>query len=727
MSDLVGRQLGNYRLIERQGAGAFAHVYRGEHLYLRTPVAIKVLKEGLPDNALADFKKEAQLISNLNHPHIVKVRDFGVEGDIAYLIMDYALNGNLRKRHPEGTQVSLQVVVGYVQQIAAALQYAHNHKVIHRDIKPENLLLDKDGKVLVSDFGIAIIYSNSRNTQDAQGFHGTPPYMAPEQYEGAVSHKSDQYALGFIVYEWLAGHWPFDNLAEKRNIQPRSLRQMNVGQPIPLSIDEVIRQALEKEPKDRHHSIQEFADKLVNAYKASFPTSSQAVPLSSLDARLPSAVSPPVPLRLGSPGPDVSIHGAITEKRPLFHRLGRRTMLGMLASGLIVLSWAGVGFDSLFGHPGNPPQTPTPTVSHTATPITPTQTPPSPTSSPTPVSPAPGSALATLPHGGAVSGVAWSPDGHFIASSAADGTVQVWDISNPKKWKKGTTYMGHRHEPGRPGVLDVAWSPDRSFDYIVSCANNQVHVWNARSGISEPIINQPKRVNAVTWWPKSTINGWLVASASDDGNVRVWHLNRGSWDFVITLPDPPITTRMSGISWSAYDQFLAACSTDTRRGAWVWDLLTPGASDNFYLSANNVISIACSPVNSLVAVGFGVGNNSNSVQIYNYRMPSTAQTPVMLMAKPLIDNTPAPGINRIAWSPDGNYVAAAASDGLVWLFDITNSIAPVPFRGHLSNNQNAQSVAVNALAWSPDGTMIASGDNSKNVLIWNTGLPPMNS
>ncbi len=138
MIDRVGEQLGNYRLIRSLGSGGFADVFLGEHVYLNRQAAIKNLQTRLAQNALQVFLTEARTIANLSHRNIVQVLEFGVEQDTPFLVMTYAPNGTLRRRHPNGSRLSLSEAVSYIRQVADALQYAHDRKVIHRDIKPEN-------------------------------------------------------------------------------------------------------------------------------------------------------------------------------------------------------------------------------------------------------------------------------------------------------------------------------------------------------------------------------------------------------------------------------------------------------------------------------------------------------------------------------------------------------------------------------------------------------------
>jgi serine/threonine protein kinase len=179
MTDRVGQQFGDYRLIRLIGQGGFADVYLGEHIRRKTLVAVKVMQNRLANDNIKGFLNEARSF-RLRHPHIIEILDFGIEDDFPFLVMDYAPNGSLRQLYPKGTQIPLPTIVSYVKQIADALQYAHDEGVVHRDIKPDNLLLGKQHEVLLTDFGIASIVhtTQSLNLEDQAG---TISYMAPEQ------------------------------------------------------------------------------------------------------------------------------------------------------------------------------------------------------------------------------------------------------------------------------------------------------------------------------------------------------------------------------------------------------------------------------------------------------------------------------------------------------------------------------------------------------------------
>ncbi len=149
MEHRVGQQLGNYRLIQFLGQGGFAHVYLGEHIYLKTRAAIKVLRVQLSGEHEQDFLREAQTLAHLEHSHIVRVLDFGVQERTPFLVMQYAPKGSLRKAHSRGTILPTKTVLPYLKEVASGLHYAHERKVIHRDVKPENMLVGQRQHILL--------------------------------------------------------------------------------------------------------------------------------------------------------------------------------------------------------------------------------------------------------------------------------------------------------------------------------------------------------------------------------------------------------------------------------------------------------------------------------------------------------------------------------------------------------------------------------------------------
>ena len=303
MADGAGQQLGNYRLHRLLGRGGFADVYVGEHIHLQTLAAIKVLRIEIGSDSLNDFLLEARTIAHLLHPHIVRVLDFGVERNMPFLVMDYAPNGTVRQQHPKGSYLPLSTIVTYVKQVAQALQYAHERKVIHRDVKPENMLLGINDEVLLSDFGISAIEQSTSvlvtQKKLASNPAGTISYMAPEQIEGKPQPASDQYALGIVVYEWLSGSHPFQGeplavMYQHVHAPPPPLREKIAT--ISPAVEHVVLRALAKNPQQRFASIWAFAEALEQASQAQQDVTLPAWPLPQATPEQTDAASPTVTL-----------------------------------------------------------------------------------------------------------------------------------------------------------------------------------------------------------------------------------------------------------------------------------------------------------------------------------------------------------------------------------------------------------------------------------------------
>jgi serine/threonine protein kinase len=267
MTNRLGQQLGNYRLTKLLGQGGFAEVYLGEHIHLGTQAAIKVLYTQLTNDDVDKFRAEARTIAHLIHPHIVRILEFGVQDQTPFLVMDYAPHGTVRQRHPKGVALPLASIIPYVKQVAEALQFAHDEKIIHRDVKPENMLLGRGNDLLLSDFGIALVAQSSRY-QSTQDMAGTMAYMSPEQIQGKPRPASDQYSLGIVVYEWLSGDRPFhgsltEMVGQHLSVPPPPLRE-NVPTISP-TVEKVVMTALAKDPKQRFMSVEAFATALEQA------------------------------------------------------------------------------------------------------------------------------------------------------------------------------------------------------------------------------------------------------------------------------------------------------------------------------------------------------------------------------------------------------------------------------------------------------------------------------
>ncbi len=273
-STYIGKQIGNYRVVSEIGSGSFGVVYRAEHIFLPNRVgAIKLLHAAHLDSweDRESFLLEARVLEMLKHPHILPILDVGIHEGFPYLVTEYAPQGSLRGRLLQiypwllSTEESIQIL----SQVGEALQHAHEQNIIHRDLKPANILFNEKGDALLADFGIATTLATA--SIRSREVSGSPPYMAPEQFQGTVSKESDQYSLGCIAYELFTGRRPFvasdpSTMGFKHLIEtPIPPSKLNLQ--IPPQIDQAVLKAMAKERNDRFTDI------------AAFIAALQAVPL----------------------------------------------------------------------------------------------------------------------------------------------------------------------------------------------------------------------------------------------------------------------------------------------------------------------------------------------------------------------------------------------------------------------------------------------------------------
>ncbi len=276
--------IGNYRLRRLLSRSHTTEIYFAEHTLFHTEAAVKLLDGDIAGNEVEKFLAQATLLTQLQHPHIVHVLDFGMLEESAFLIMKYAANGTLRQRYPKGTRLPVPRILHYVRQIADALQYVHQHHLIHRDIKPHNMLLGTNDDVMLTDFNIAVVAQDfASNAPPLRDFEGTVPYAAPEQLQGRPQKSSDLYALGIIVYEWLCGGWPFtgsfDEIVHQHLfVPPPALREKHIE--VPMAFEQALWKALAKEPAQRFSDVGEFVHALEQAYPPTpLPVAMPEIPL----------------------------------------------------------------------------------------------------------------------------------------------------------------------------------------------------------------------------------------------------------------------------------------------------------------------------------------------------------------------------------------------------------------------------------------------------------------
>jgi len=678
MTNHVGQRLGNYRLMHLLGQGGFAEVYLGEHVFLGTYAAIKLLQVHLDDEEMEAFLREARTLAGLTHQNILRILEFGVEKDIPYLVMDYAPNGTLRQRHPRGSVLPIPLIIFYVKQIASALQYLHSRKLIHRDIKPENLLLGSHNEVLISDFGTATVFETLQS-QGTMEMAGTLTYMAPEQIRGKPRPASDQYGLAIIVYEWLTGVPPFkgvfnDLFNMHMYATPTSLQLLAPG--VPSELEEVIMTALAKDPERRFATVLAFANALEQAGIRSTvvepPPLSYTVPVAPPTSTLPS-----------SSGVNFS------QQQPAIVEDGPTISSPTLPS---------VGRDQTVITPQQMRQRETqgqiPAINQeVSSPRPPSSVLPTPAPEQYVWGPAQYSQPPALPFVNPEQGYfspATTPTPPFVNPEQ--------DYLPPAPPPKQERHLSRRTFAfGLAGLVGLGAASGLTF-WIVSSRHGPV-IANPGTPAPAPgtIYVTYKGHTGAVYTLAWTFKGNHIASGGQDHRVRVWDpISPGGHDLYTFLGH---SGSVNAVAWSPDGTRIASGGSDTE--VLVWDALNGNNTIPYRHHTNNIRTVAWSPDGRFIASG----GDDNTVQVWD------AAT-----AAPLYTYKGHTGmIWSLAWSPSPGSmrIASTSVDKTVRVWDALTGLNALTYRGHTS--------AVKAVAWSPDGTMVASGSDTpeSTVQVWN--------
>jgi eukaryotic-like serine/threonine-protein kinase len=713
--DFRGRNLGNYQITHLIGHGGFADVYLGNHIYLRTQSAIKVLHTRVGAEQVQSFLSEAQIIARLTHPNIVRVLDFGIEQEIPYLVLEYAPNGTLRRSLPREGKLPLSLVIYYTKQIASALQYAHDQHLIHRDVKPENLLLGRNYEVLLSDFGIST-FSHTSKSHSTEGISGTVAYMAPEQVQGKARPASDQYALAVIVYEWLTGRCPFTGSFAEVATQhlfvaptpPRSL-----APEIPVEVEQVLLMGLAKAPEARFLRVDAFANALEQAslqllnpdemtFLARRPDSTETRTKLQATLAVAAPLLPPAPPTPSSPtekaspyvSPGMQLPAVPMDVRPrASQNISRRGLLGGVALAVVLAGGAVAVVEMGLFHTGATSSTPlpgsTPSGSHQATasptaPSTPgsvTQPAPEPTAQPPNV----GSDIVHLQATEAYS-VAWDSVSNRLASCGNGSDIHIWNPAN------GQTLIYLRTNQVK--IYNIAWSPNGQY-LAAAYSDGSAGIWNIAQGSFGTLLSgvHSKHVNTVAWSP----NGRYLATSSSDHTVAVWDVASGSPVFVYRGHGSFVNVAF----WSPSGDRIASAGGDAT--VQVWDASSGRQLLTYQGHSQEVVTLAWSPNGSRIVSG----SIDTTAQVWDASsgqllLPYTGHSSYVV---------------AVAWSHDGQKIVSGGGDHSNLPTDTSAQVWD-PTSGNRIATYTKHTNEIEGITWSPDSQFVASASDDYTVRVW---------
>ena len=713
MSDMVGRSLGRYQVIEQLGEGGMASVYRAFDTRLERYVAIKVILTDFQSSNqfLKRFEREATALAQLSHPNIAKIHDYGEQEGMPYLVMEYIPGGTMKPLL--GRPLDPARAARLLLPIAHALGYAHQQNIIHRDVKPANILLTESGEPMLSDFGIArILEADTTKGLTGTGIGiGTPEYMAPEQGMGEkVDQRADIYALGVMFYELVTGRKPY------RADTPMAVMLKKTTEPLPAprqfvpglaaDAENLIFKALAREPQNRFQDMDSFAAALEKLTRGEAHADWQTL-LSS------DGSSAAVPAPVSFPG----------KRQPWM--ITAVIALVVLFSGIALV----FGLQALL-RKDEPPPEPSPVAlmaaSPTAVPAAATQPPtqppaPAPMAVPAPQLPFPAGFPVPRPAAaisakntagvvelarwgrGAAQQVAYSPDGSLLAVSTVNG-IYLYDAAALDLLRLVEEAGGAYHFAFSPDgqtlatsdakllrfwqvadgelyrSLDVetklfALSPDGQL--LASASKDDVvQLWGAGGG--ELLHDLEGHTNDVTCLAFSP-DGSLLASGSWDNTVKVWNVGDGS--LLYSLEGH--TNYIQALAFTPDGRLLASGSSDLTVRLWQ---VESGQVDKVIEAGGNVRSLAVSPDGSLLAVGA-----SHALQVWR------VSDSYLVSAFEDMEGY----ASTLSFSPDGLHLAGSTMYGRLYLWD-------VPGLGLLEGfEEHAREVVV--VAFSPDGSLVAVG------------------
>ena len=689
-------RLGKYEILEEIGRGGFATVYKDLDPGLQRQVALKVLHPHLAGDRpfVERFLREARAAASLNHPHIVTIYEVGEEQGDYYIAMQYLSGPSLMDIIANEAPVGVERAVELLTPVAQALDYAHGRGFIHRDVKPSNIVLDEEGRPVLTDFGLVRAEEDaSTATLSMTGMTlGTPQYMAPEQadpdYEGELDGRCDVYALGVVAYELLTGRPPFRGKTPLKvlmaQVSKPPPRPQEVNPSLPEAVGVVLLKALAKTPEDRYQSGSAFVQALRQAgseSKAERPDNIQVEVVEGEPTVVREWRRVSLPPRLAVLHPmnatqvaEVGRLGLGSIECVAYSPDGRLMAVG--TSGEVELRDAQTLQLLHVLHTG---------VAHSVAFNSNSQILALGSLRDSTVwlwQVADDTPLHTLEgHTDVVNSVVFSPDGALLASGSDDNTVRLWRVSDgaPVRTLAGG---GKSNE-----VQSVAFSPDGVL-LAAGSRDATVRLWRVSDGVLFRTLVHTGWVWSVAFSP----DGALLISGSPR-EVRLWRVSDGG--LLRTLEGAFV----SNVAFSPDGALLASGSEDNTVGLWRvsdGELLRTLEGHRAFVS-----SVAFSPDGALLISG----SEDNTVRLWRVSDGAPLRS--------LEGEGRTRELYSVAFSPDGVLLASGTAYpcSTVRLWRVSDGALLRSLEGHVGS-------AVRTVAFSPDGALLASGAGDETVGLW---------
>jgi serine/threonine protein kinase len=676
-----GQHLGAYEVQEQIGRGGIATVHKAYHAATNRYVAVKILSLHLADDPTFNerFDREAKVVANLQHIHILPVFDYGHQEDTPYLVMPLITGGTLsdKIRHQ---RLPLEEVARLFRQMASALDYAHQEGLLHRDIKPSNVLMDSSNNALLADFGLTRMLGADQPSKLTQSsVIGTPAYMSPEQGQGQVlDTRSDLYSMGVMLYEMLTGDVPYQ--AETpiavifKHVTDPLPSVLAVRPDLPSAVEAVLHKAMAKNAADRYGNALEMAEafEVAAGLKTGTVVKSQPVVLDDETAQTFIASTKDFATAHPASQTDLtqSLNSATVGRAPSpATAASRRGWLALvLGLALVFAVLAGlVLFLSNNDDAADPLADLTPTVESSPT------TEPSPTLEPAPEY----QVWSIAAHEDGVLDITFSPDGTRLLTGGADNLAALWNARTGDSIKKLEAHTAD--------VLSVAYHPNGQL-IVTGGADSMQYLWDAELGTIKITNFAGLPVVDVVYNASGTLGAYIT-----DQQVTLSTQPDGTFLAVLTNPDPiAFTSMVFGIR----ERFLF--TGDANGQLLVWNLQNNEVAQTFQVGSTAITALASMGGQRPL---YAIGNQAGQVRVLN----SFSQNEVIFP-------TQARTVYALVFSPDDLLLAAALEDGTIPIFNTDTQALIVTLTGHEG--------AVRGLAFSPDGTQLASAGMDGTVRLW---------